>query len=147
MVSREDAAVPGDSAHHHGRVGGPSPVREREFQDAHTLGALGCHCLTLQWPTRPVLRLVAVLRVPMARIGSQLRLIWKMPIIERRIKTTVQLSTLAPIFRSHVGGDNLVPISAGTVLKMRDKELEGELQNLLDNGGSLMGDWRYSRLL
>ena len=57
--------------------GGPSPVREREFQDAHTLRALGRHSLILQWPTSPVLRLVSVLRVPMARIGSQLRLTGK----------------------------------------------------------------------
>ncbi len=102
MVSREDAAVPGYSPHHHGRVGRPSPVRKREFQDADTVRTLGCDCLLLQWPTRTVLRLVAVLRVSLARIGSQLRLILEMPIIERWIKNTVQLSTLAPILSRHI---------------------------------------------
>ena len=34
----------------------------------------------------------------MARIGSKLRLISKMPIIQRIIEKTVQLSRLAPIF-------------------------------------------------
>ena len=83
----------------------------------------------------------------MARIGSQLRLIWKIPITERRIENTVQLSRLAPIMSRPVWRA-YSPTDFGRIGVVNERQrARRRIAKSVGQWGQFMGDWGHSRLL